>query len=96
MYKSNWEVNSFLEKFPEFQGAGEPLIRRAIDDAERQVDQGQYRNVADAAVGLIAAIDLAGSPFATSQKLITADKMTEYEKRLASIKLQVRTGCIVL
>lgn len=90
-----WTVNSFIEAFPEFKYAGE-LIPRALADAALQVDRNVYGPKADMAIGLIAAIRLSGSPYAQSQKLVSAEQSTEYETRLTALKLQVRVGIIVL
>jgi len=84
----------FLARYPEFRSAG-ALIEKALADATLQVDPAVYGLKAEMAIGLIAAIDLAGSPFGRSLRLDEDDRMTSYETKLNAIKKQVGIRMIV-
>jgi hypothetical protein len=93
---TTWTADTFLQRYPEYAYAG-AMIEGAIADAARKVDPNYYDKDTEEAVGLMAAIALAGSPLARTQQLNPdGNKVTEYEKRLDKIKLQHRVGFIVL
>jgi len=92
-----WTPNAFLEQYPEFKYAG-AMLPRALADASARVDPEHFGTSTSQVIGLMAAIALAGSPFAQTQKQDPAGeaKITEYKERLAAIKREKRVAFIVL
>jgi len=92
-----WTPNAFLEMYPEFKYAG-AMLPRALAASASRVDPAHFGTSTAEVIGLMTAINLAGSPFAQTQKQDASGdaKLTEYKERLAAIKLEKRVAFIVL
>ena len=77
--------DEFLERFPEFVTAGEPLTSMKLAEAHRSFDAELFGNLYLDAVGYKAAELLALSPYGTNQRLKESSTQTTYAVALADI-----------
>lgn len=85
----------FLDRFPEFRGAGD-LIAVTIEEAAGRIDQAVFGSQYEAAVGHLTAHLLACSPYGRSSRLVDKDGASSYFREFEKIRRTVTPRMIVL
>lgn len=85
-------VETFLDSYPEFNPAGEPLIQAKLDDAALLVDADIWGTREDMGVMLTTAHLLAQSPFGQQARLVSKDGSSTYSRELARMQVIVAGG----
>lgn len=86
------DVETLIDRFPEFEGVDAPFLQRYIDAATAEVDPKIWGAKADEGILYLAAHKLALSPAGKAARLQERDKSTTYEKEFRRLVRIVSSG----
>lgn len=83
--------SDFVQAYPEFSEAGEPMVQNRLDEAARETPAGIWGDHADKAIMLRAADSIATGPGGANAN-IEPDKQTSYRVELERLMYMVTSG----
>lgn len=86
------KFDDFICRFPEFQSAPESLVRAALKEAARHVDECVFGTQTDDAIYWKAAHILAIKPFGRNARLVNKDGSTTYGEHFMKLAKSVTAG----
>jgi hypothetical protein len=86
-------LSDYRSKYPEFAGAPDALVNKALSDAAEQLDAGVWGSYLQQAHGLLASHLLALSPSGQFARLENEPSETTYYKAYKDLRYAV-TSCI--
>lgn len=88
------DINTFLQRFPEFGGQGKnlTLISAKLQEALRRIDPNIWATLADDGTYYLTAHLLATSPMGQNAKLVAKDGNTTYGKEYKRLARIVSSG----
>jgi len=86
------DVDTFRERFPEFEPATPEMIRGAIAQATSRVDSEVWRDKTDVGIEWLAAHILASGQFGKMARLVSKEGSTVYQQRFKELVNEVAAG----
>jgi hypothetical protein len=89
-------LESFVERFPEFEKASASQVEAVLAEARLQIDSEVWGDKTDLGVNYLTAHLLALSPFGRNARLAKNDRESTYGTHYHNLQLQVHSGFRVI
>lgn len=86
------DVQTFTDRFAEFEGVDEPYIQRFLNAAISEVDPVVWGDKADEGILYLTAHKMALSPAGKAARLVAPDQASTYEKEFRRLVKIVASG----